>query len=447
MHCAEPLKSARVAEAAVEVGERGVIIRESTWQRLWEKSAIGCPVKDGLSLSDEEVIFCHEQRQFEWPTSDWLTNAVAEDEALLHRGEILVALRAPGNLVVLRQHAKDIPEKHALSNDSWALRWHREKHPSRDEPEAEIRWARSDEKICWNEMQVWSEEVKSRGRIAEFLVIDEEFSVVTYRLESASPGGNSKNPRNLTKDQINNVKSNLKIAKKVPSGGWLSPQAKVGNNGGRVGEINGEFDAETASESSDGTDTEGAEKNTGENQNYWPIPEIGIKLHDGRLLNYEEIQAVCNLTGIEAVLGPNQKRDDAKENSDNSEPDGSPKKPQADSNQMAPLADEEYSIQILQDLFSRGCSVRSGFKYGTKWRVYAGAVGDGHAPWLILPLHAAPMDWAGACLAARLAAGVNKTWCVALTTETNETASQKSIEYLAIRRPPSDSRWSNPHRR
>jgi len=96
---------------------------------------------------------------------------------------------------------------------------------------------------------------------------------------------------------------------------------------------------------------------------------------------------------------------------------------------------------ILSDLLSRGLAVRSGFKYGTRWRVYAGLVGGEHAPWLVVPFDEAPTNWGEACLAARLAAGVNKHWLCAMSPLGNS-----GWRYLALERPPSDARWTNPVR-
>jgi hypothetical protein len=106
-----------------------------------------------------------------------------------------------------------------------------------------------------------------------------------------------------------------------------------------------------------------------------------------------------------------------------------------------PTGESGNHMGILSDLLSRGLAIRSGFKYGTRWRVYAGLVGGEHAPWLVVPLNEAPTDWGEACLAARLAAGVNKHWMCAMTSIGNG-----EWRYLALERPPSDSRWTNPVR-
>ena len=187
------------------------------------------------------------------------------------------------------------------------------------------------------------------------------------RVETANPNGNSQNPQNLTANQIQSIKSNLTSAKKVPSGVWLLPSSQ----------------SEKDCSDDNGSRSTKNRKITEQSQE-WPLPQIGIEIHGGRLLSNGEIQAICALTEINL----NALNVDGIEIGESLNPE---------------FADGQ-SESILRNLFIRGCSIRSGFKYGTKWRVYAGVVGDGHAPWLILPLHAAPLDWAGACLAARLAA-------------------------------------------
>ena len=95
---------------------------------------------------------------------------------------------------------------------------------------------------------------------------------------------------------------------------------------------------------------------------------------------------------------------------------------------------------ILRDLLNRGLHPRPGFKYGTRWRCYDSRLGEDHAPWLVVHPAEAPNDWEGACLASRLASGVGKTWLHPLQVG-------DVWRYLAITRPPADSRWNNPNRR
>lgn len=104
---------------------------------------------------------------------------------------------------------------------------------------------------------------------------------------------------------------------------------------------------------------------------------------------------------------------------------------------FSPLSD---GARILSDLLARGLFMRPGFKYGTRWRCYDKPLGEDHAPWLIVLPAEAPRDWGGTCLASRLAAGVNKIWL-------HPVARGESWSYLAVTRPPADSRWSNPNRR
>ena len=97
--------------------------------------------------------------------------------------------------------------------------------------------------------------------------------------------------------------------------------------------------------------------------------------------------------------------------------------------------DEDARAVVLLDLLNRGLNPKSGFKYGTKWRCYEGDVGKSHAPWLVADPENIPSDWNEACLASRLASGVNKTWLMPIFTRGH-------IDYMSISRPPTDSRWS-----
>ena len=97
--------------------------------------------------------------------------------------------------------------------------------------------------------------------------------------------------------------------------------------------------------------------------------------------------------------------------------------------------DDEGSISLLRDVLSRKLLPRSGFKYGTKWRLYELPIGEEHAQWLLQPEWLAPRDWAQACLAARLANGVHKTWLCGFQND-------GVWYYLGIHRPPSEGRWS-----
>ena len=96
--------------------------------------------------------------------------------------------------------------------------------------------------------------------------------------------------------------------------------------------------------------------------------------------------------------------------------------------------DEDTRAVVLLDLLNRGLNPKSGFKYGTKWRCYEGNVGESHAPWLVADPENIPSDWNEACLASRLASGVNKTWLMPIFTRGH-------IDYMSISRPPTDSRW------
>ena len=105
---------------------------------------------------------------------------------------------------------------------------------------------------------------------------------------------------------------------------------------------------------------------------------------------------------------------------------------------------EEYMMgtgslesQVFADLIERGLHPRPGFKYGTKWRCYEKKIGTEHAPWLVSSPKNNLITWENACLASRLASGVNKTWLQPLKIDS-------VWKYIGIIRPPANSRWTNP---
>ena len=106
----------------------------------------------------------------------------------------------------------------------------------------------------------------------------------------------------------------------------------------------------------------------------WPWASLGIEHHSGQHLRAEEGQWLqAKLTGL----------------------------------------DVDEHLRLYDDLMHRGVVLRPGFKYGTQWRIYDSAVGEAHAPWLLLPVESAPQTWYAACLSVRLAEGVHKAWICA----------------------------------
>ncbi len=299
-----------------------VIMIEPQWQRLWEKSAIGTKIEGGgLKFFPEEVIFAHIHRHQSLPHDNWINENIINYPDLEDKYFMLEALRVPGNLIQL------YPENNA-SVGTWALRWHKEHHPDRDDPTSEIRWYRARDDIEINELLLWTISVVNNDRIPEVLVIDDECSIVSYELMIANPSGNVQYDSTLEMTEWKN---------------------------------------------------------------------LGIHTRFRNRLNDIELSMVQQ---------------------------------------------HEFTIHntVLSDLISRGLAIRSGFKYGTLWRVYSSNVGDEHAPWLIDTEVEAPINWTQACLNARLAAGVNKKYAIAITDRDNHV---NSIQYLEIRRPPSYRRWTN----
>ncbi len=244
----------------MECGNRRRLYDGPAYSRLWEKSAIGMPADgSGLLLTDSEVIFCREHRGVKFEDiseqksfSLWLSESVRLNRNILREAAVLEALRVPGNKVVLTENFEPLGLE---DSGSWAMRWNSDKHPSRDEPESEILWFESRDvlHVGWREPKSvmghllhWCSEVTKKGRLSEVLVIDEEQSVVTYRLSEANPRGQMVQPT----DQVL-----CSISEKVP--------LRLGRN-----EI---FFADAAN---------------------WPHEAIGIPLHKGRQLDTTEAEII-----------------------------------------------------------------------------------------------------------------------------------------------------------
>ena len=202
--------------------------------RLWEKSALGRKISDSkILLSDAELLFCHKHRGVEFTdietlnsyyTMDkWISERITRNPYLLMETTILEALRASGNKIVLKNNLESIG---IYDSNSWGLRWSSEKHPSNSEPVSEILWFYSNETILhgnnnkgpmgelldWKDnsgtMEVllnWQELVSKNGRIAEILVVDDEHSVVTYRISEAHPDGRMNPPTELDFEKISRI--------------------------------------------------------------------------------------------------------------------------------------------------------------------------------------------------------------------------------------------------
>ena len=186
-----------------------VIMTEPQWQRLWEKSAIGTKIDGGgLRFFPEEVIFTHIHRHQSLPYDNWITHNINNYPDLEDKYFLLEALRVPGNLVQL------YPENNA-SNGTWALRWHKEDHPDRDNPTSEIRWYRARDNIQINDLLSWTISVASKERIPEVLVIDDECSIVSYELVIADPSGNVEYDSSLQMSEWKNLGINTRFRNRL----------------------------------------------------------------------------------------------------------------------------------------------------------------------------------------------------------------------------------------
>ena len=190
------------------------------YSRLWEKSAIGALVDGGgLALSDIEVIFSRNHRGISFPfipddnaMLEWVNERLMYEPSIIQEYAILEALRVPGNKVVLRDNFSKLGLD---DSNSWGIRWASDKHPSRDDPDSEVIWFNSSELLSGNSDQShslesllkWSNEVYSKDRISEVLVVDEEKSVVTYRISESNPTGILRPPEFNDLRRISRLKS------------------------------------------------------------------------------------------------------------------------------------------------------------------------------------------------------------------------------------------------
>ena len=240
--------------------ENRVLYDGSSFSRLWEKSAIGILVDGpGLLLTDSEVIFCREHRGVEFDGlndidlfSRWLTDRIEHNENMLLETAVLEALRVPGNKVVLSENFRAL---NLGESDSWAMRWSSDSHPSKGAPESEILWFESKDRFTdsrgggesvLKDLLYWCVQVEERGRIPEVLVIDDEQSVVTYRLSESNPRGEMPEPTEEIFANISKMES-----KSITGNGLFFPS-----------------------------------------QTKWPLESIGIPLHGGRQLDHIEAEVV-----------------------------------------------------------------------------------------------------------------------------------------------------------
>mgnify|MGYP003316662631 FL=1 len=132
--------------------------------------------------SAAETLFVHHHRHLDLPTNDWINIALKQNSMLLQEYAILEALRVPGNKIILSTNMDLFSEQ--IHTQSWAARWSSNTHPRNSKPTSEIRWFHESDKLDATELHLWTIEVINSGRIPEVLVVDEEFSVLTYLISS-----------------------------------------------------------------------------------------------------------------------------------------------------------------------------------------------------------------------------------------------------------------------
>lgn len=346
-------RGGRVAEPADEDQDRGEDPRhprpveaEGGWHvppplgsRLWQKSALGRPYTGGgVLLSAAEVAFCHAHRHLPWPEEGWWSAQAAADGDLVVESAALAHLRRPGELVGLVEHHQGTP----AAAGTWAYRWHREQHPAKDPPAAQVRWVRATDAADLDALDAWTTAVEAAEQSAEVLVVDDELDVTWYRCTRPQPVGRHGAPAAAEPSVLDLLRATL-----------------------------------TSDRHDDGSSPDTGRWVAWPDDAAWPWPRIGLPRAGGRWLD-----------PLEQAWVERRLRPDA-------------------------VGDLSATEALHAALLDRGLLPRSGFKFGTRWRVYEQAADEEHAPWLIVPWQDGPATWQDICLAARLASGVRKRWLVA----------------------------------
>ncbi len=316
-------------------------------QRLWEKSALGTLTKSGtLLLTPSEALFCINHRNLDLSETNWLEDSLSNDESLLDEYAILEALRVPGNKIVLGKNISKMG--YDAGENTWALRWPSDKHPSKDDAISEVIYFHSDDKFDERQLYDWCELVTSRDRVAEVLVVDQEQSVVTYRLHISDLKGDLQAPDPKSFQKIANMEHH-----RISSGGAFFP-----------------------------------------NTNDWPLDVVGIPLHGGRQVDSNELHIIHKIGNLESNF-TNPLPNSGKNLLQNS-----------GLSKSAELLMDLWSRGLnTRSGFKYGAEWRcySG-KVGQEhapWLVI-----DPYSQ----KRSKTPEDWADACLSSRLASGVNKHW-------------------------------------
>ncbi len=190
--------------------------------RLYQKSGLGMMQSDeSIRLTPEEIMFCHWHRHVPLPSESWFQELVATDPDIIARSIVFDTARSGGEILI---PVENIPEKWGIDalESTWALRWNREHVFSKQSPVAHVRWAWTTDEIDWAEMLHWTQEVHSRGMVAEFFVIDEEMDVTMYLLGIDQPNGHQPLWDSFSLDKKEHLESLW--SQRIPRGsGWYIP--------------------------------------------------------------------------------------------------------------------------------------------------------------------------------------------------------------------------------
>ena len=178
----------------------GWFVLEPLGSRLWQKSGLGRPAAGGgVVLDAAEVLFCHWHRHLQLPSDDWLATTMETDGDLLARARVIEHVRRPGDLLSLCTAHPEFE----VAEGTWAVRWSRADHPSRDEPPAaQVRWTTAAAPVDWPALAAWAAAVLASSMVAEVHVVDADGDVTRYVVEIVVPNGRHEPPPDAPADAV-----------------------------------------------------------------------------------------------------------------------------------------------------------------------------------------------------------------------------------------------------
>ncbi len=184
--------------------------------RLNQKSGLGVIVEEGISMEAIEVLFCHWNRHIP-VAGDWVSAMLSTDDNFIAKAVVFDVARSGGEIVIPVGNLP--PDRYP--NNTFAIKWSRNKSHFKNEPLSQIRWFWASENVDWDELIDWVDQVLSDGSIPEVFVIDDEMDITMYRLDYDHLFGNQPQWENLSTKQVESVRTLMASKINTPSGCFI----------------------------------------------------------------------------------------------------------------------------------------------------------------------------------------------------------------------------------